>query len=371
MEFLNWPLVPWDFIRIYDQELSELDFRAIELAENFDRKDMSYVEEVALKREINLLQIQAHGAKIGRSKDSPGWSQADTARLLKESAATTALDLKLAAAIDKFPELGLDKCKSKSEAMKRLKNVGKTVHATVESKKYIEQVGSTNKLFNSLSSSYIVGDCFEILKRIPDKSMHFIEIDSPYAIDLHKVKKDNECIGYNEIDPKDYPALMQKLFNECHRVMRDNSWLICWFAQDPWFHHIVAWLRGANFKMHTIPGIWAKPQGQTNQAERSLANSYEAFFYARKGDPKLNKPGRSNIFSYNAVPHTKKIHPTQRPIELMVELYTTFTVPGQTGFIPFLGSGVGLLAGHQCKINLIGTDLTPEFKAKYIMLLKD
>jgi DNA modification methylase len=358
-------------VRIYDQAISELDFRSIELAENFDRKSMEYAEEVSLMRQINNLQIEIHGAKIARSQNAPGWSQADTAKLVNKDASTVAKDLQLAEAIEKFPELKLDTCKNKAEAFKRLKNVGKVLTNKVNAAAYMKTSGADDRVFKKLSSSYIVGDCIETFKKIPSNSLDFIEIDPPYAIDLCKVKKDNECIGYNEIPKEKYISLMTQVFQESYRIMREGSWIVCWFAADPWFQTIASLMEGVGFKMNLIPGIWAKPSGQTAQPETFLGNCYEMFFYARKGSAKLQNPGRSNIFQFNPVPHTKKYHPTQRPLELMDAVYSTFSRPGGNGFIPFLGSGVGLIAGHNNAVSMIGTDLTAEFKDGYILNLKE
>jgi len=365
---LGWSTVP---VKIYDQPLTELDYRSIELAENLDRQEMSFVEEIALKREINNLQIKIHGEKISKSPNAPGWSQTDTAKLLKETPANLSRDLKLAEAIEKFPELQLENCKNKSDAMKRLASVGKTLHCSAEASKYTKKVGNTDKLFTHLSSSYIIGSCFDTFAKIPSNSLNFIEIDPPYAIDLINVKKDNECLGYNEVDQKDYTNFMTQVLTESYRTLREGSWIVCWFAADPWFQTIASIMQNVGFKMNLIPGIWAKPQGQTAQPETFLGNSYEMFFYARKGKAKLAKPGRSNIYQFSPVSPTKKYHPTQRPIELMLELYSTFALPGANGYIPFLGSGVGLLAGHANQMNLIGTDLTQEFKDGYILQLKE
>jgi ParB/RepB/Spo0J family partition protein len=365
---LGWANVP---CRIYDQPLSEFDFRSIELAENFDRKDMDYAEELAIKREINNLQIAIHGPKFSKAPDAPGWSQADTAKLIKESPSSLARDLQLADAIEKFPELGLASCKNKAEAMKRMKEVSKTLTNGAAATAYKNGAGASDKLFQKLSSSYIIGDCMDTLKKIPSNTMNFIEIDPPYAIDLVNQKKDNSCIGYNEIEASTYITFMSKLFDECYRVLRSDSWLICWFGPDPWFQPIASAMQAYGFKMNLLPGIWTKPSGQTAQPETYLGNSYETFFYARKGQPKLQKPGRSNNFNFGTVPPTQKRHPTERPIELMLELYSTFTAPGSTGYIPFLGSGVSLIAGHMLSMNLIGNDLTKEYKDSYILKLKE
>lgn len=368
MEKLGWTMIP---CRIYDQSLTELELRSIELAENFDRKEMTYAEEVALMKEINDLQTQIHGQKVARAANAPGWSQSDTARLLSKSPGSVTKDLQLAEAILAHPELGLDKCKNKHEAHKLLKSVGKKIVTELKSNEFRKSHINTDATYKKLSSAYIVANCLDVISKLPSNTIDLVEIDPPYAIDLPSLKRGNDCDGYNEIPPDLYLELMPALLKQCYRVMRANSWLLCWFGPDPWFPFIAQWIRDAGFSMAAIPGIWAKDRGQTMQPETYLASSYEMFFYARKGSPKIQKPGHSNIFSYSGVPAARKHHPTQRPMELMVDLYTTFCWPNAQGFIPFLGSGVGILAGHAAQINMIGTDLSKSFLDGYTLMLKD
>lgn len=367
MKHLGWTHTT---VRLYEQNLSRLDMRSIELAENLMREDMGFVEEAQLKKEINDLQMAIHGVKVGKSPNSPGWSKKQTADLLGVSDATVIEDIKLAEAIEQFPELELDKCKNKTEAKKRLKSVTKMVEINQGSAAYQKSMGG-DKNFKALSNQYIVGDCFETFASLSPNTLDLIEIDPPYGIDLHKVKKDNECIGYNEIPADEYKDFMARVLAESYRTMREGSWLLVWFAADPWFDTIATLIEEAGFKMNRIPMVWVKPQGQTAQPETFLGNSYEMCFYARKGKAKLNKPGRSNIFSYNPVPHTRKYHPTQRPFELLTEMLSTFAKPGANIFVPFLGSGNTIIAGHAEQMTVVGTDLTAYFKDGYIVQLEE
>lgn len=364
LKHLKWKEAP---VHLYSQSLSELDLRSIELAENFDRKDLSYVEEVSLMKEINDLQIAIHGQRFSKDPNDPGWAQVDTAKLVQKSPSTVAKDLQLADAITQFPTLGLDKCKTKSDAIKLLKKAAKSASNQQKAEKYTRS--NTGKLFTKLSSSYIIGDCFTTFSKIPSNTLDLIEIDPPYGIDLHMQKRDNICTGYMEVEAQEYSEFIHQLAQESYRTLRENGWLIFWFGPDPWFHTIATALNEAGFKMNLIPGIWAKPSGQTQQPESYLANSYEMFFYARKSSSKINTPGRSNIFQFPPVSPGNKYHPTQRPLDLMIELLTTFCPPGGSGYIPFLGSGVSLLAGHLCQFNLVGNDLNSTYKDGYIVEL--
>ena len=364
---LKWSTIP---ARIYDKTLSELDLRAIELAENMDRKDMTFVEDLALKKQIHELQQSIHGKKFSKAPNAPGWSQSDTANLLKETPTNLSRDLKLAEAIEAFPTLGLDKCKNKAEAMKLLKKAGTQVAVGDMAAQFLKTTKSKG-VINRLVESYIIGNCLETMKTITDNSVHMVEIDPPYALKLHDKKSSSSMLGYNEIDAKDYVDLMTKVFQESYRILRDGGWMICWFAIDPWYEQLASLINDAGFKFNRVPGLWAKPNGQTNQPSTSLANTYEPFFYCRKGNATIEKMGRSNIYAYPPVTPTKKWHPTQRPLNMIEELINTFVKPNSTIYVPFLGSGTTLIAAHNCMCKGFGNDLTKEFKDGYVVAIKE
>jgi len=115
-------------------------------------------------------------------------------------------------------------------------------------------------------------------------------------------------------------------------------------------------------------GLWVKPgAGQNMNPQTRLANSYEMFFYAWKGQPVLNKAGRSNVFNYSPVPPQQKTHPTERPLDMMKDIYETFCFPGSRVLIPFLGSGVGILAAHELGMAPVGFELSKNYKDSFLV----
>ena len=231
-----------------------------------------------------------------------------------------------------------------------------------------------NSKLNQLAKCYILKDFFEGVKQIPDNIMHLVEIDPPYAIDLNAIKKtDGESIyqqcEYNEIDKYDYQEFIYRTFRECYRVMTEHSWLICWFAPEPHFEMIYSELIKAGFDTTRMCGIWNKGYGQSKRPEIHLANSYEMFFYAWKGRPALNKSGRSNVFTFSPVPPQQKTHPTERPVEMMKEIYDTFCFTGSRILIPFLGSGSGLIAADQLGMSPVGFELSKGYRDSFLVKL--
>lgn len=363
--------------RIYDRELTELEIKIIEKAENFYRKDWEYYELDKLTLEITTMQQELHGVKAP-GPNADGWGLADTGEMLGGTTkAAVSQAIKRAEAREVFPEL-FENCKTASDASKVLKKVNEAMVKGAIAEKLESK--SANTTLHELSKCYIVRDFFKGVKEIPDGIMHLVEIDPPYAIDMHKAKKtDGESIyaleEYNEIPAEYYMdgsldgdwRGMNEVFRQCYRVMSNHSWLLCWFAPEPWFSNIYQAITKAGFETTRMCPIWTKSSGQSKRPEMHLPNSYEMFFYAWKGRPAIAKARPGNQFDYPSVPVQQKTHPTERPIELMVDVYETFAFPGSRVLIPFLGSGVGILAAHQLKMAPIGFDLSKSNKDSFLI----
>jgi len=368
LDLLKWTEIP---CRIYDHELSELELLSIELEENIRRKDLTVMEDCRLKRKLLLVQQELYGEKVSTLPDAPGVSMRDAAKLIGVSQTNMSQDIGLADTMEAFPEIDWEKCKTKKDALK-IKNKIEEVFLREELAKRAESVmgKSGEATFQSkLINSYVIDDFFEGVKDVPSGCIDLVEIDPPYAIDLKNQKKEYAYSHekYNEIDVADYPNFMMKTFKECFRVMSLNSWLICWFGPEPWFQDIYQWLTDAGFSTRRLVGQWIKPTGQTQQPSRYLANADEQFFYAAKGNPVLARQGRTNIFQYSPIPAAKKIHPTERPLEMMDDLLTTFAMEGARVVVPYLGSGNTLISAARNKMIPFGYDLTKAYRNSFII----
>uniref|UniRef100_A0A6H1ZBP4 Putative methyltransferase n=1 Tax=viral metagenome TaxID=1070528 RepID=A0A6H1ZBP4_9ZZZZ len=361
--------VPEIPVRIYDEELSELEMKIIEKAENFYRKDFEYWEYDNLVAEIHRLQQELMGV-AAPGPGHTGHTLKDTAEIFGVTDASISTAIKRAEAREAFPEL-FESCRTQKDATNVIKKIDEAlVKSTIAEK--LERDKNAGSTIAKLANCFIIGDFFEGIKKIPNEVIHLVEIDPPYAIKFQDAKKsDGESIyqrdQYNEVDVKDYALFMHNTLDECYRVMANHSWLILWFAPEPWFRMMYELLQESKFETTRMCGIWTKPSGQSKRPEMHLANSYEMFFYAWKGRPALNKAGRSNNFNYSPVPPQNKTHPTERPIELMKEIYDTFAFPGSRVLIPFLGSGNGLIAAHELGMTGVGFELSKSYRDSFLV----
>lgn len=349
-----------------DQKLLRL--RTIELSENFDRADLDWKELASLQKEIHDLHIAVYGKKTSTVPDAEGWTQNDTARLLGKTRSEITTNLSIADAVASFPEL-FEQCKTANDAKKVMKEAGRRYLQSEAAKKF-EQDNLGNE-YQRLANSYVLEDFFTGVKKLADNSIDLVELDPPFGIDLTKIKSDS--IGksdYNEVDAAEYKDFMFNVFKECYRVMSANSWIICWFGPEPWFEFIYQAMLKVGFSGRRICGIWTKPAGQTNAPAKNLGHSYEMFFYMRKGNPSIIKMGRSDVFPYPPIPPQHKVHPTERPVELIKEVLETFTNPNSNILVPFLGSGNTLIAAHLAKMKGIGYELSKPYRDSYLVKLE-
>jgi len=161
-------------VRIYPSDISEIEVKTIELAENFFRKDFESWEHDNLVRETHNLQQEIHGEKISTLADSPGWGMKETAEMIGKSKSSVSSAIKRADARDAFPEL-FTKCKTQKDATKVLDKLNEAVIKEALAKKIEQESIAPDK--QQLMNNYILRDFFEGVKEIPNESMHLVEID--------------------------------------------------------------------------------------------------------------------------------------------------------------------------------------------------
>jgi len=348
---------------LWHGEIDNLMRRRIELHENIHRKQLEWTEEVALTDEINKLETEARGGIPP--------TQAEVADLIDSTRKAVNKDLLLARALEKRPELA--KMKSKDEALKALNSEQERLIKAELARRVQEKRDTVglDKVKSDLRESYVVGDCFEIAKSIPDEFFNFVEADPPYGIDFNKAiagrpqgTPDN-LDEFQEVDAIAYPDFIERLAHEAYRVLKPNSWMICWCAAG-WFDETRKRMEKAGFEVRKSPLIWSKfKQGRNRNPSSTFTVDYEMLIYARKGNAQLQKQGASSVFPY--MQDSKIVHPTQKPIGLMEDIYSCFIQPQDKVWIPFAGSGNSIVAAANIGAECLATDLSQVFKDDYVL----
>ncbi len=221
------------------------------------------------------------------------------------------------------------------------------------------------------------GDCLELMKDIPDKSVDMILCDLPYAVTQNS---------------KDRLIPFEPLWKQYERIIKENGAIVL-FGQGAFFVDLV----NSNRKLFKYDLIWNKTltSGFLNAKKMPLRQHEQiAVFYKTaptynpqmktgaknhsKGKPKANK--NNNYGEYGFVeskqdglkyptsilefqkPHPSvALHRTEKPVALLEYLVKTYTNEGETVLDNCMGSGSTGVACVNTMRNFIGIELDDSY----------
>jgi len=337
----------------------------IELIENVARKDLEWHERAKLELKIWNLKIAQYG-EWEPTTNPKGWTKEKHALLVGRDKSNTHRALEIAKTMEEAPELALEEMETEDAAWKDVKKLEEKV-ALKRARDLVPD--HIKRAVDYASDHYLIGDAMQEMTQMKGDLFHFAEVDPPYGVDLDKRKSRNTdgspMDQYFEWDNKGFPVAFRQLCTLVYDRLRPNAFAVFWYGMS-WHHMVLTTLRDVGFGVPDIPAVWVKGEmgGQTAAPETTLGSAYEPFFLARKGQPKLPRQGRGNVFNYPAL--AKKDHPTEKPLVLMEEILNLCLDPGSHILIPFLGSGVTLRAAYRLQHTGIGWDLSDDHKESFL-----
>ena len=217
------------------------------------------------------------------------------------------------------------------------------------------------------------GDCLELMKEIPDKSIDMILCDLPYGTTKNK---------WDSVIP------LNKLWKQYERIIKDNGAIVL-FSQMPFSAELVH----SNLKLFKYEWIWQKDNGTGFlNAKKMPLKIHENILVFYKKLPLYNpqmrtgfkpykcKQGRhsTNYGAYEQGHITESngerypidiikfkkdsgLHPTQKPVELLEYLIKTYTNEGETVLDNCMGSGSTGIACINTNRNFIGYELDEHY----------
>ena len=226
----------------------------------------------------------------------------------------------------------------------------------------------------------IQGDCLEVMKEIPDKSIDLILVDPPYGI------------NYREWDKfEDFMKFTEGWVKECFRVLKDNGS----------FYSFMGWSNVSEFKIlldkyGTIKNwiTWHRTKGRGSKSNYKSMKEEILFYtkgkkytwneqkmlkkhifpYVKDGKPrgwftnedgeKCRWTGLGNVWFYT-VPFWKMPeyagHPSQKPIMMFERMILSSSNEEDTILDPFAGAGTTGVACKNINRNYILIEKNPEY----------
>lgn len=268
------------------------------------------------------------------------------------------------------------------DTIRRTKGIGKKVmqeiinnHLSIgedidlQSKQVNKQILTGMDLFNE--------DCLSILRAIEDDSIDLILTDPPYG---------TTACNWDSVIP------LYEMWRELNRVVKDEGHIVLFSAQP--FTTMLVHSNIENFKYHWI---WEK-NFSTNflHAKRQPLRKHEEILVFCKGTTRYNPiktdghiPTRSakgssngklyhgkntrdyeggdttrfptSVLNFVAVDPKKRVHPTQKPIDLLEYLIETYSNEGDVVLDFTMGSGSTGVACKNLNRKFIGIELDAEY----------
>ena len=203
----------------------------------------------------------------------------------------------------------------------------------------------------------VCGDCLDILKELPDKSVDLVLTDPPYGIDYQSAWRTDRTQWKPKIANDKEPFIAW--VDNAYRVLKDTGSLLCfcrWDVQEVFKQTIER--SGFEVKSQII---WDKVIHGMGDLNASFAPQHEVIWFATKGKFKFPYMRPPSILRFKRVDAEKLLHPNEKPIDLMKYLISVTTKPNEVVADFFVGSGVTLEAARCLDRNVVGMEIEQKY----------
>ncbi len=201
----------------------------------------------------------------------------------------------------------------------------------------------------------ICGDCLEVMKGIPDKSVDLIVTDPPYGINIIGGSKSFGSIGGSKsfgsiggsklVNVNKYKPIINddiKIdFSEIFRVSKNQIIFGGNYFNLPISKGWIVWDKKKK-------NDWNDNFSDGEMAWTSFNRPLKIFRYLYMGCLQEGK-------------REKRVHPTQKPIELIKWILENYSNKNDIILDPFLGSGTTAVACKELGRKYIGIEISPEY----------
>lgn len=188
-------------------------------------------------------------------------------------------------------------------------------------------------------ATLLQGDCLELMNRIPDSSIDMVLSDLPYGT--------TRCRW-------DTPINLQELWEQYRRVVKENG-AIALFSAQPFTTELI----GSNKAMYRYEWIWRKTATAygTRESDGSSCYGREERNYTYDSTDRYPV----DVLQYSTGDKAKRLHPTQKPVDLLEYLVKTYTNPGETVLDNCMGAGSTGVACLNTGREFVGIELDLEY----------
>jgi site-specific DNA-methyltransferase (adenine-specific) len=194
------------------------------------------------------------------------------------------------------------------------------------------------------------GDCLRVLPTLTAASVDFILTDPPYLVNYRP--RDGRSVAGD-----DNASWLKPAFTQMYRVLQANGYCLSFYG---WPHadRFMEAFRAAGFRP---VGHFSFPKGYTSSIGHVRCR-HECAYLLAKGNPDRPRNPLADVIDWGENTGNK-LHPTQKPVSVLLPIIDTYSAPQGKVLDPFAGSGSSLLAARMLGRRWLGIEIDTKYHA--------
>ena len=221
---------------------------------------------------------------------------------------------------------------------------------------------------DDLINTIQLGDCYELIKKIPDKSIDLIITDPPYEIGqggmtgIFKYRNNKGHKYYDKIMEKKLDkGINIEILDEFCRVLKKINCYI-WCNKDQIYDYMTYFVKEKKCNFEII--IWGKTDPTPFTCGHYLKDKeYCLFFWEKGAQLKGTFDTMKTVYVSikNKADGKKYNHPTIKPLNIIENLILNSSEVGGVVLDTFVGSGTTCVAAKETGRRYIGMEIDKEY----------
>lgn len=192
-------------------------------------------------------------------------------------------------------------------------------------------------------NTVIHGDCVQVMAGLPDECVDFVLTDPPYVCG-YRDRQGRTVANDNRSD------WLEPAFREIYRVMKPDTLCVSFYGWTAMEAFLSAWSATGFRRVGHI--VFCKDYASRKGFVRAM---HESAFILAKGQPPLPACPPPDVSGWRYTGN--KLHPTQKPVEILTPLIKAYCPRGGLVLDPFAGSGSTLVAARASDRRYLGIEL--------------
>lgn len=214
-----------------------------------------------------------------------------------------------------------------------------------------------------LTSSFHNVNALEWMNKQPNESFDHIITDPDYGVAVERLEANmtQAAEGVHQKSVKESLGDFEALIVQSFDLIKPQGFLVFWYDMD---HHekLQNMATAVGYAVQRWPLIWHKTDYRSNAAPQfNFTKNIEYAMVCRKPNAVLAKAQNSSIYSCATGNITKELgHPFAKPYEIWHWIYNAVALKGQTVYDPFVGRGSSVIAAIKWGLRPIGNETNPD-----------